>query len=150
MDLRQKINELAIPFLCQIGAYIVDVQIVPEGRKKVIQLFADTDTGITIDQCADVSRQLAKAIELQEVIPGSYILQVSSPGLKKPLKLLRQYKKSIGRLFEVRFKRNDEIIELRANLISVEGEILKYRTKDNKIYEILFNDIIESKEELPW
>jgi ribosome maturation factor RimP len=150
MDLQQKIEELAKPYLDQIGAFVIDVQIVPEGQNKVIQLFADTDTGITIDQCAEVSRILAKAIELQHVIQDSYVLQVSSPGLKKPLKFLSQYKKNIGRLFRVRFQINDGITEVIAKLTSVEGEILKYDAEDNKTYEIPFNKIIESIEVLPW
>lgn len=150
MDLKHKIERYAEPYLNQIGAFVIDVQIVPEGKKSMIQLFIDTDTGITIEQCAEVSRQVAKTLELDNVIHDSYVLQVSSPGLKKPLKLLRQYKKNLGRLFKVRFLKDGIVVEIIAKLASVEGEILMFTTENNGTHAILFNEVIESTEELPW
>ena len=81
MDLQLKIEELAAPFLHPIDAFIVDIQIVPSEQRKVVQLYIDTDTGITIGQCSELSRQLSVALELQDVVPSSYILEGSSPGL---------------------------------------------------------------------
>jgi ribosome maturation factor RimP len=150
MDLRHKIEELAAPFLNSIDAFIVDFQIVPIEGQKVLQLYIDTDTGITIRQCSEISRQLSAVIEVQDVIPGTYILEVSSPGLKKPLKLLRQYRKNIGRQFRVHFNKDNCIKEIIAKLAGVEGELLIFATGKNELYSISFNEIIESIEELPW
>ena len=150
MDLQRKIKELAASFLHPIGAFIVDIQIVQSEQQKVVQLYVDTDTGITIGQCSELSRQLSTALELQDVIPGSYILEVSSPGLRKPLKLLRQYRKNIGRQFRVRFKKDDGVGEILAKLARVENELLTFATGKNEIYPIQFKEIIESIEELPW
>jgi len=150
MDLRHKIEELATPFLHPIDAFIVDIQIVPGEQRKVVQLYIDTDIGITIGQCSELSRQLSAALELQNVVPSSYILEVSSPGLIKPLKLLRQYRKNVGRKFRVRFKKDDGVGEILAKLTGVENELLTFFTGKNEIRTIPFNDIIESIEELPW
>jgi ribosome maturation factor RimP len=150
MDLQDKIEELAAPFLQPTGAFIVDIQIVPSEQRKVVRLYIDTDTGITIGQCSELSRQLSAVLEIQDVVPSSYILEVSSPGLKKPLKLLRQYRKNIRRQFRVRFKKEDGVIEILAKLAGVENELLTFVTGKNEIYTIPFNKIIESIEELPW
>jgi len=150
MDLQDKIEELAAPFLQPTGAFIVDIQIVPSEQRKVVRLYIDTDTGITIGQCSELSNQLSAVLEIQDVVPSSYILEVSSPGLKKPLKLLRQYRKNIGRQFRIRFKKEDGVIEILAKLAGVENELLTFVTGKNEIYTIPFNEIIESIEELPW
>jgi ribosome maturation factor RimP len=150
MDLRQKIEELAAPFLHPIDAFIVDIQIVPGEQRKIVQLYIDTDTGITIGQCSELSRQLSDVLEVHDVVPSSYVLEVSSPGLKKPLTLLRQYGKNVGRKFQVHFKKDDGVGEIIGKLTGVENELLTFVTGKNEIYTIPFHEIIESIEELPW
>jgi ribosome maturation factor RimP len=150
MDLQHKIEEIAGPFLRQIDAFIVDVQIVSVEQRKVVQLYVDTDEGISIEKCTELNRQLGSVLELMDIIPGAYILEVSSPGLKKPLKLLRQYKKNIGRKFKVHFKKDNGIVEIVAILTGIENELLTFTAGKNEIYAIPFNEIIESIEELPW
>ena len=148
-DLRQNIEGIVEPFLRTIDAFLIDIQIASVEQRKVIKLFVDTDKGITIGQCSELSRELGKVLELQD-IPGSYVLEVSSPGLKQPLKLLRQYNKNIGRKFKVRFKKDDNVEEITAKLAGVENEVLTFETGKKEIYTIQFNEIIESIEELPW
>jgi ribosome maturation factor RimP len=150
MDLQHKIEEFAAPFLHPIDAFIVDIQIVPGEQQKVVKLYVDTDTGITIGQCSELSRQVSAVLELQNVFESSHILEVSSPGLEKPLKLLRQYQKNVGRQFRVRFKKDDGTGEILAKLSGVENELLTFVTGKNEIFTISFNEIIESIEELPW
>jgi len=74
-----------------------------------ITILLDKDEGITIDECASVSRRLAAALESEEIIEGSYNLEVSSPGLDQPLRLARQYKKNLGRDLKISLS-NGEII----------------------------------------
>jgi ribosome maturation factor RimP len=150
MDLQHKIEEIAGPFLRLIDAFIVDVQIVSIEQRKVVQLYVDTDEGITIERCTELNRQLGSVLELNDIIPGAYILEVSSPGLKKSLKLLRQYKKNVGRQFKVHFKKDNGVVEIVAKLTGIENELLTFAAGKNEIYTIPFNEIIESIEELPW
>jgi len=150
MDLQQTIEEIATPFLTTIDAFIVDFHIVHGGQGKVIQFFVDTDTGITIGQCTELNRNIGEALELQNVIPNSYVLEVSSPDITKPLKLLRQYRKNIGRQFRLRCRKNDGVVEIVAKLSEIEGDILTFTTKSEEICKVSFNEIIESIEELPW
>jgi ribosome maturation factor RimP len=150
MDLQQKIEEIAAPFLGAIDAFIVDIHIVHGTQGKVVQVFVDTDSGITVGQCSELNRNIGEALELQHVIQNSYILEVSSPDLMKPLKLLRQYRKNIGRQFHVRYRIGDEIVEIIATLDGIEGDVLTFVTKNEGASKVSFNEIIESIEELPW
>ncbi len=149
MDLLQKIEEIAKPFLNTIDAFIVDINIHGEQRK-VLQLFVDTDSGITISQCTELNRKIGEALELQNIIPNSYILEVSSPDLTRPLKLLRQYRKNIGRQFRVHYQKDDGIVDINGKLDGIESDFLTFITKSGETHKISFNEIIESTEELPW
>ncbi len=76
------------------GYFLVDVRIKPTNNVKV---FIDGDQGISIEKCVQYNRALYKKLEESEFFPtGDFSLEVSSPGLDEPLKLLRQYKKNIG------------------------------------------------------
>jgi ribosome maturation factor RimP len=150
MDLQQKIEEIAAPFLSIIDAFIVDMHVVHSEQRKVIQIYVDTDSGITIGQCTELNRKIGEALELHNFIQNSYVLEVSSPDLTKPLKLLRQYRKNIGRQFHVRYRKDDGVVEIIAKLDGIEGDILNFITKSEETYKVSFNEIIESIEELPW
>jgi ribosome maturation factor RimP len=150
MDLRQKIEEIAAPFLKTIDAFIVDIHIINDVQRKVVQLFVDTDSGITIGQCTELNRNIGEALELQNIIPSSYVWEVSSPDITKPLKLLRQYQKNIGRHFRVRYRKDDGITEIIAKLNGIEDNHLTFITKKEETCRVSFHEIIESIEELPW
>jgi ribosome maturation factor RimP len=79
--------------------FLVDLRIKPTNNVKV---FLDGDSGITIEKCVQVNRKLYKKLEESAIFPtGDFSLEVSSAGLDEPLKLIRQYKKNIGRKVEV-------------------------------------------------
>src|ERR1700712_5982798 len=81
--------------------FLVDLRIKPTNNIKV---FLDGDSGITIEKCVQVNRKLYKKLEEAAMFPdGDFSLEVSSAGLDEPLKLLRQYKKNIGRAVEIQF-----------------------------------------------
>lgn len=150
VDLTSYIREKALPFLKEIDAFIVDIQQLQDKGKKIITLFIDTDSGITIDQCAEISKQLSKKFEQENAVERSFILQISSPGLNRPIKLLRQYKKGIGRNFHIRYKDGQEEFEIHAKLVKIDEDNLEFVSDKDKVFKIKFDSIIESSEELPW
>ncbi|MEO6916638.1 MAG: ribosome maturation factor [Chitinophagaceae bacterium] len=81
------------------GDFLVEVKIFPTNNVKI---FIDGDQGVTIDRCVRINRLLSKDFEETQLFPADdYSLEVSSPGLDEPLKLIRQYNKNIGRKVEV-------------------------------------------------
>lgn len=81
--------------------FLVNLKIKPTNN---IKIYVDGDAGVTIDQCIRINRKLYKLIEEKAIYPeGDFSLEVSSPGVDEPLKLIRQYNKNIGRTLEITF-----------------------------------------------
>jgi ribosome maturation factor RimP len=101
-----------------------------------IKVFLDADDGMTIEKCTSVNKALYKYIEESELFPGgNFSLEVSSPGVDEPLKLLRQYKKSIGRKVEVLLNDGTKV---EGKLLDATDEkiLIEEKTgKGNKVYK---------------
>ena len=149
-ELSGRIQAIAQPFLDAHDAFLVDVLVRNEQRTKVLQVMIDTDKGITINECAEISRELGKELEARGTFEEPYHLEVSSPGLDRPLRMLRQYQKNIGRVFKVRYSRENTQSEFVGTLSGVEGNQISFSAQDGKTVTVEFDTIIESKEELPW
>ncbi|MFN8353399.1 MAG: ribosome maturation factor RimP [Spirosomataceae bacterium] len=88
--------------------YVVDILVSASKIKTKVSVLIDTDSGISIDQCAEVSRRLGEQLEELNLFENAYTLEVSSPGVDQPLKLNRQYVKNIGRNVRVLLKDGTE------------------------------------------
>jgi len=103
MDDKAKITELLQPYLNDGRLYIIDVQVVGrQGGRIKVTILVDSDTGIQIDECADISRRLGLQMDESNFFGESpFILEVSSPGVDYPLMFPRQYVRNIGRNLSV-------------------------------------------------
>lgn len=102
VDVASRITELAEPLLASLGMELVEVEYRREGREMILRLFIDREGGVNLDDCAVVSRELSALLDVEDFIPGHYNLEVSSPGLNRPLKKESDYRKYQGRLVKVR------------------------------------------------
>jgi len=82
----ESIAEMVTPIINENRLELVDVEYKKEGKNWFLRIFIDKEGGVTVDDCTRVSRQIEDLIEVEEVVPSSYILEVSSPGLDRPLK----------------------------------------------------------------
>jgi len=149
-EIREKMQVLLAPILDAHAAFLVDAAIRNESGGKLVQAYVDTDNGITIEECAEISRELAHELDRENLIQGSYRLEISSPGIDKPLKLLRQYKKNIGRRFKVVHQTPEAKATLVGKLEGVGDVDLTFQTDRGEKVTLEFTKIIESREELPW
>ncbi len=78
------------------GVELVDLVIQNQGRKKLLQFFVDKDGGVTLDDCSELSNKIDSVLEMESLIDGAYILEVSSPGVKRALKKPEHFKKFIN------------------------------------------------------
>jgi ribosome maturation factor RimP len=102
MGLEDEIKKLAEAKLINPSQFIVDVVVsARKGPKKVLVL-VDGDNGVTIDDCAEISRELSQSLDELRDLEDSYLLEVSTPGVDFPLKFQRQYTKNIGRKLRVK------------------------------------------------
>lgn len=127
--------------------YVVDIKVsASKIRNKIIAL-VDTDSGILVDHCSQISRMLAD--KLDEQIEEAYTLEVSSPGVDTPLKLHRQYVKNIGKELKVVLKDGSDIIGELANVsedgIALKPEKKKKQKEAPEEVQVLFDDIKEAR-----
>ncbi len=83
------------------GLELVDLEFRKEARGWVLRIFMDKPGGVTLDDCSEISREIGDQIEVNELIPHSYTLEVSSPGLDRPLKKEKDFLGSIGKLIQL-------------------------------------------------
>lgn len=101
-DVVQNIEKLLQPLLSAFGVELVDLEYKREGRQMMLRLYLDKPGGITLDDCAEVSREFSTILDVEDCIPGEYTLEVSSPGLNRPLKKQGDFERAVGKLVKVR------------------------------------------------
>jgi len=107
LEVREEVRQLAEPLAEESGYEVVDVEHAFQGHRRVIRVLLDKPGGVTIDDCARFSRRLSDCLDMNQTITGSYQLEVSSPGIERPLKTLVAVERFAGRratlaLFEPR------------------------------------------------
>ncbi|WP_456386037.1 ribosome maturation factor RimP [Desulfolithobacter sp.] len=100
----QGLEAYATPLLRDMGLELVEVQYRREGHGWVVRLFIDREGGVTIDDCASVSRQLSAWLDVEDLISHAYNLEVSSPGLERPLKKREDFIRFAGRKARVKLQ----------------------------------------------
>lgn len=142
MDWREKIIELATTHLTHPAHFLVDV-VLSKHKPMKVSVIIDGDHGITIDDCAQLSRALNESLE--KLIADPYALEVTTPGLDHPLKLKRQYVKNTNRQVKIVCvdKRilTGQLTEVQEEKIVVETEHGQGKKMELKIIEIPFVEI---------
>jgi len=128
----------------KLNFFVIDINFRGDNRKKIIEVFVDAEKNIDADNLAEISREINSAIEDQELIQQAYRLDISTPGVDRPLKFLKQFPKHINRNFEVTYKAGDETRTITGKLLSVEREELTFLS-DKKEVLIEFKNITTAK-----
>lgn len=84
-EIKEKIRQLAEPVVASEGMELIHVECIKMHSRWIIRLFLDKEAGITLDDCANISNQLGDIFDIREVINSAYTLEVSSPGLDRPI-----------------------------------------------------------------
>jgi len=100
MELKEKIRKLAEEVADQEDLELVDLELT-RGRKVVLRVFIDKEGGVTIEDCERMSRALEALLDVEDPIKESYILEVSSPGLDRPLKGRHDFIRNMGKLARI-------------------------------------------------
>ena len=150
MSLIEQVEEIALPVVSEKNAFIVEIALRGNQGQKVLELFLDTDTGVTTEQCAEISRTLSHALDAAGLIRGRYHLVVSSPGTDRPLKFPRQYVKHVGRTLTVRMNEGDRVTRVDGILIvaTTAGIVLEPENADPRT--VTFEEIVEARVRTPW
>ena len=129
-DLKERIRELASTVLEAGGFELVDVQVGGLGSRTIVKVLADRPGGILLDECAALSRQLSPLLDNADLIPHRYTLEVSSPGLGRPLVTERDFRRRIGELIKVHhLKADGKETESQGKLLDCEEEKILIETE---------------------
>ncbi len=121
--IEQQVEEMLYPILQEKNFECVDVEFVKEGPNWYLRIFIDKEGGITIDDCEWVSRSLEKELDKTDPITQPYILEVSSPGLDRPLKKEEDFKRYQGELVDVKlYKAVNKQKEFQGKLIGLQDD----------------------------
>lgn len=101
-DIVAKVRDLAEPVIEAEGIELVDLEYLREGQRWVLRLFIDKPGGVGLDDCQTVSRLVDKLLDVEDPIAPSYSLEVSSPGIERPLKKREHFEQFAGRLVEIK------------------------------------------------
>jgi ribosome maturation factor RimP len=101
LEVRDEVRQLAAPLADEAGYELVDIEFAANGRERVIRVLLDKPGGITVGDCGQFSRRLADCLDMNQTLPGSYRLEVSSPGMDRPLRSIQAVARFAGKRVSV-------------------------------------------------
>ncbi|MBQ8923307.1 MAG: ribosome maturation factor RimP [Lachnospiraceae bacterium] len=141
-------TKLVTPIIDENSYELVDVEYVKEGADYYLRVYADKEGGINIDDCVLISRALEAKLDEEDRIENAYILEVSSPGLTRPLKKDKDFNRSIGKAVDIKlFTKINGVKELTAVLenftdedisITYNDELINIKRKDISMIRLAF------------
>jgi len=147
-----RVWQLAAPLAEGEGMEIVDIDFRHEGSRggRVLRLYLDKEGGPNMDDLSRVSRQLSELLDAEDTIDGAYTLEVSSPGINRPLKKPAHFARFVGKRIRVRTR---DLVDGRRSFLGILGQVVEdsvILTQEGKRYQIPFSMIEKSNYEHDW
>ena len=149
MSLKERLSVILLPIIEPEAVELVDLEIKGKRNNQTIRVFVDKEGGIDLRECGSISRRFADELELEDDMPDQYRIEVSSPGLDRPLLKARDFARNLNR--EVRVTYEDErdqrvfqgqVLKVNEDVIEIQGE---RERKSFPISKIKFGKVL-----LPW
>lgn len=99
-----QLSQIIAPALAALGYEFLGCEMFAQGRHSLLRIYIDSEAGVTLDDCERASRQVSAVLDVEDPISGTYELEVSSPGMDRPLFQLAHYQKFIGNKVRVRLR----------------------------------------------
>ena len=144
-----KIRDLVETLLTDDEIKLVDVVLRGQKGTRVLNIYADTVSGIRMDQIARLTRGVNDLLDVHDVVPGKYRLEISSPGVDRPLKALWEFQKNIGRKLKVVYDIDEEVQETVGSLLSTTSDEIVIKEKKESVH-IPIASIRTAKVQLKW
>ena len=145
-----QLREIVREICSGMQLYLVDLEIKGDKNNPLYLVFADKDGGITLGECEKLSRAIQDEIDMDENFPKKYRLDVSSPGLDRPLTEDFQFKKNIEKNIEVKIPSEKSVKKITGKLISFNSETLNLKDVKGNDFTVQRKDILEAKVKLQW
>lgn len=147
--IRKKIAELAESIASEQDVQFVDVELAGSMRKTIVKVFIDKKGGVTLDDCEKFSKALSMVLDVEDLIQNSYVLEVSSPGLDRPLRGARDFERNIGRIVKITLTENIDDQEFYAGLLkAVSPHNITLSLNGGQVIDVPFERILKAKLEI--
>ena len=145
-----RIQATVEPILADAGMELVELICHPQGHQLLIRLLVDRPGGVTLANCARVNQQIGNALEQTSLIEGSYLLEVSSPGLDRPLATTRDFERALGEDVRIELSTEDgRTKELAGLILAVQPEAVVVKTPAGNV-TVQFTEIRGAKKNTRW
>ena len=141
-----EVSDLAEPLLREFGLEMVDIEFQFERGRWILRVFMDREEGVTVDDCSNVSRELGHLVDAESIIDYPYVLEISSPGLNRPLRKENDFIRSIGKM--VKLKMSTPINRRRnftGRLANVTEGMISLLVDDNNLVELPLKEIDKAR-----
>lgn len=140
----ENLTNLIEPVVAGLGYELLGIEYISQGRHSVLRLYIDSEQGIGLGDCEQVSRQVSGVMDVEDPLKGQYVLEVSSPGLDRPLFKAEHYVRYIGETVRIRLRRPvDNQRKFRGVLVAADEEGILLRDAENGQETRLVYDDIE-------
>ena len=137
----QKLTDMLRPAVEEVGKELLGCEFISAGNHSVLRLFIDHENGVEVDDCAEVSRQVGAILDVEDPISSEYSLEVSSPGLDRPLFDLSQFQGLIGETINVKLSIPlNGRRKFKGKLESIENDTLVVLL-DGEEYELIYSNV---------
>jgi len=145
---QEQLHALIEPVVASLGCELWGLEYLTQGRYTTLRLFIDGEDGVTLDDCEKVSRQVSSVLDVEDPIDGEYTLEVSSPGLDRPLYTAAQYARYIGEQVNLRLRiARDGRRKFKGTILAVDGDDVCIAVDDKE--HVLAIDIIDKANVIP-
>jgi ribosome maturation factor RimP len=127
------------------GFFLIDLVLRGERNNRVIEVYVDSEINVSAEDCAEISRDIDKHLEEENIFESGYRLEVSSPGVSRPLKFLKQFPKHINRKFDISYRDLNSVKKVTGTLKNIAGNDLVFIKSNREEIRIEFDKIIKAK-----
>lgn len=137
----EKLNALLEPAVEALGFELLGVEFVRAGKHSTLRVYIDHPDGISVDNCADVSHQVSAVLDVEDPISTEYNLEVSSPGMDRPLFKAPHYEAALGEVVTIRLRiPQDNRRNFKGQVLKVDNGMLTVKV-DNQDFELAIDNI---------
>ncbi len=148
--LADRVSGLTEEVIVGTDYFLVDVEVRGHKGTRVVEVYIDSEEEVGHDDLALISKEIGFLLDVEDVVDGSYKLELSSPGIKRPLTMPAQYRKNVGRTLRVRFESDggEEIVV--GDLTDADDEEIELELPSAERLQLPYTTITQARIELPW
>jgi len=141
-----KVTEFLDSLLPEMGLELFDLQFRREGHGWILRVYIDTVDGVELEHCSKVSRDLSYYLDVEDLIEHAYHLEVSSPGLERPLRSAEDFSRFIGKNAKVKLSERREGLKIFEGIIETVNEnVIDMRMKDKSLLQFSYEEINKAR-----